>query len=95
MSLAVVSGVGRIDKSIKTVSCKRDMCISRMDGVDLAVYKNRALDDAKFDRLICAEGGRRSLQAAIRVVRYDALEVLDAPTASRGGRSPVYFDGSF
>ena len=90
-----MSGTGRIDKFIKTASHKRDMCIGRMDGVDLAVYKYRALDDTKFDKLTCAEGGHRYLQAAIKAVRYDGLEVLDAPTASRGGRkSPVYFDGS-
>ena len=66
-----------------------------MDGVDLAFYKNRALYHTKFDTLTYAEGGRRSLQAMIKAVRFGGLEMLNAPITARHGRKdPVYFDGS-
>ena len=67
-----------------------------MDGVDVAFYKNRALYHTKFDSLIYAEGGRRSLQAMIETVRYGGLEMLDVPiTPEHGRKDPVFFDGSF
>lgn len=103
MALVAVSlRAERIGKFIKTVSHYKGSAttlfcahhLSAMDGVDLAFYKNRAFYHTKFDSLAYAEGGRRSLQAMIKAVRYGGLEMLDAAVTSQQGRKdPVYFDG--